>query len=210
MISHAQQGLRCQKEPGSLLETEPAISRRKQLQKVCTYHYPTTIQGRLPTYQTLRSSYSNWVQAKKNNKSKLSKLLNRLHWRLLFSIIIYYDKARQSCMQGKEKRTLLVTTNWHLWHYDSRVHAQVLSWRHCGKAARRINYRCTPIPHGSIRLQRSRSYFSRSGRSGRSQVELKYGGYKRDPPLKESLLLTMHVQSDLATRKGEVEYYYIY
>ena len=41
-----------------------------QLQMVCTYHYPITIQGRLATYQTLRSSYSK-VQAKMNNKSKL-------------------------------------------------------------------------------------------------------------------------------------------
>ena len=47
---------------------EPAISRRKRMQKVCTYHYPTTVQGRLATYQTLRSSYSK-VQVKKNTSA---------------------------------------------------------------------------------------------------------------------------------------------
>ena len=36
---------------------EPAISRTKKMQKGCTYLYPITIQGRLATYQTLRSSY---------------------------------------------------------------------------------------------------------------------------------------------------------
>ena len=55
----AKQGLRCQKEPGSLKNLQ-----FQEEQKVCTYHYPTTIQGRLATYQTLRSSYSK-VQAKK-------------------------------------------------------------------------------------------------------------------------------------------------
>ena len=40
------------------------------MQKVCTYHYPTTIQGRLATYQILRSSYQHSnVDVKKNNKS---------------------------------------------------------------------------------------------------------------------------------------------
>ena len=41
----------------------------KRMQKVCTYHYPTTVQGRLATYQILRSSYQHSkVQAKKNKR----------------------------------------------------------------------------------------------------------------------------------------------
>ena len=85
-----------------------AISRRKRRQKVCTYHYPTTIQGRLyyiATYQI----YSK-VQAKKKLK-KLCKLLNQRGVYIYMSSLktsgfgllsrgeVIWDKPADACMR---------------------------------------------------------------------------------------------------------------